>query len=332
MLQITFKSVGQGDSILIEWKDEHGAEHVGIIDCNLVEKKRNPVLEHIKKKGYTEIDFLVLSHPHSDHFSGFLSLIEYCEANGIGLGTFYHSCHQVPEYLKAACESTTSEKEIYDLLAKIMELFRNGKMDKQKLYYNKHATIDLPNSIKIKCLSPSEWELDKYISGTKYWYNDEEGDSNPKANLLSSMFKIYCEDEDWYILLTADADKHSFYRLDKKHPSEFLGKLVLAQCPHHGSEFNCSKAFWEKKSNSDGCFVVFSVGKNKHGHPNQKTRDVFINNGYQLRYTTDLAKLLTQSKEAKMASGLLNPFSSLVIENKDVVFKIEKGGLLTEIS
>ena len=33
-MKITFKDVGQGDSILLEWIDDEGVNKLGIIDCS----------------------------------------------------------------------------------------------------------------------------------------------------------------------------------------------------------------------------------------------------------------------------------------------------------
>ena len=81
MINVNFKNVGQGDSIIIEWKRD-SLSKIGIIDCNLMGNK-NPTLEHIISSNYSEIDFIILSHPHYDHFSGLVQILEYCELNKI---------------------------------------------------------------------------------------------------------------------------------------------------------------------------------------------------------------------------------------------------------
>ncbi len=326
MLRITFKAVGQGDSILLEWQDEEGQNHIGVIDCNLVNSGRNPVLEHIKRQNYSKIDFLILSHPHSDHFSGFSSLLDYCEKEAIKVEVFFHSCHLVPDYLKAACTSITSQREAGMLFQKIMRLFKEGKLDKRILDQSGYPFLELPNRLKIKCLSPSERERDDYVSTKKYFYNEEEKDNNPKANFLSSLLKIYQEGEEWYILLTADSEASTFQRLDKKNGDEFTGELLLAQCPHHGAKLNCKRPFWMKKRKSKACFAVFSVGENSYGHPDQWTKDTFIDNDYSLRYTSDLSKL-NRSKTADNNRMQLSPFSVPILPEKDLLFELDNGAI-----
>ena len=91
-LKVTFKDVGQGDSIIIEWR-KNSKSYVGIIDCNLKTNNRNPILEHIKILSTKEISFIILSHPHYDHFSGFEDLFNYCEKNKIIIKNFIHTAH-----------------------------------------------------------------------------------------------------------------------------------------------------------------------------------------------------------------------------------------------
>ena len=55
-MKITYKDVGQGDSIILEW-EKNEEKKIGIIDCNR-KGKRNPVLEHIVSGEYREIEFL----------------------------------------------------------------------------------------------------------------------------------------------------------------------------------------------------------------------------------------------------------------------------------
>ena len=69
MLTITFKNVGQGDTIILEWQNDQGKNEIGIIDCHLKNGKSNLAIEHILEGGYRKISFMILTHPHADHLS-----------------------------------------------------------------------------------------------------------------------------------------------------------------------------------------------------------------------------------------------------------------------
>ena len=106
---VNFKNVGQGDSIIIEWDDK-----IGIIDCNIY-KDSNPVLEYISQKDIEEIEFIILSHFHFDHFSGFPKLFDYCRDNKIKIKYFFHT---IADYVL----------QIYDRIL-VTKKIENGAMD-----------------------------------------------------------------------------------------------------------------------------------------------------------------------------------------------------------
>ena len=59
MTKITFKNVGQGDSIIIEWSNDKNEKKIGIIDCKKNDSN-NPILKHIQDFNIEEIDFIYL--------------------------------------------------------------------------------------------------------------------------------------------------------------------------------------------------------------------------------------------------------------------------------
>ncbi len=329
-MYVTFKNVGQGDSIVLEWQKESGQRGIGIVDCNLHNSK-NPTLLYIQKAAYTSIDFIVLSHPHHDHFSGMLALIEYCEAQQIPIGCFYHTCQQHPDYFKAAYKSIALRKELISLFQKVQLLFRKGKIRKQSLNQFSEPIL-LEKEVAMKCLSPSEREYDDFISSENYKYNEEETGNVPKANKLSTLLKI--EGQGWYILLTSDAEKSTFNRLAKQHKEEFDSNLLLAQSPHHGAWSNHWDTFWKQRKKKDGAFAVISVGTNQYKHPSQKTVDSFINHQYQLRYTDAVGPLrkFERSPVARKNAIALDTFSSVGSDyGRDVAFELRDGNV-SEIS
>ena len=86
-MELTFKDVGQGDSIFIKWEDKDCLK-VGIVDCNKYCGK-NPILEELKSitKKFL-IEFVVISHGHTDHYSGVFELLEYCQNQSIEIKNF----------------------------------------------------------------------------------------------------------------------------------------------------------------------------------------------------------------------------------------------------
>ena len=326
-MRITFKNVGQGDSIILEWQKESGENGIGIIDCNL-HNNTNPILLHVQKAAYTRIDFIVLSHPHYDHFSGMLELVEYCETHQVAIGYFYHTCRQHPEYIRAACKSVTISKELVQLFQRIQVLFKKGRIGKQSLDQFTPPIL-LQKGVTLKCLSPSEREYDDFISSENYKYSEEYQANVPKANRLSTLLKI--QGLDWYALLTSDTEISSFKRLVNQHKEEFDGTLLLAQSPHHGAWSNHWDEFWKQRKKIDGAFAIISVGKNQYQHPSQKTVDSFIKHQYRLRYTGAIGPLRKgeHSREVQKNTIALDTFSSVVSDHgKDVVLEVDGSSIL----
>jgi competence protein ComEC len=93
LLRVTFFSIGQGDSILIETPDQKtilidgGGAAVGHDDPGA-----RAILPMLRARGITSIDLMVLSHPHPDHFGGLASVAEEVEVRA-----FWHNGGYAPD-------------------------------------------------------------------------------------------------------------------------------------------------------------------------------------------------------------------------------------------
>ncbi len=283
MFQLTFKNVGQGDSIILEW-ESNKTRKIGLIDCNLF-NNQNPVLDHIIKESYNTIEFLILSHPHIDHFSGFLQLIEYCATHSIRMKHFIHTCGQVPSYIQAASKSVVAERELQRLFECLHQCeqkwgLKVGHMDGNV----PNPTITLNKELLMRVLSPTQYEFDNYVSGAFYPYSEEESLDNPKANWLSLILKIECAK--WILLLTSDADKRSLIRIDKHEAEELDKPLIIGQIPHHGAFGNHNNTFWKKRKRIKKTAMIVSSGPNSYGHPSIEVLYFFVKNGYRVYSTS----------------------------------------------
>ncbi|MTI88479.1 MAG: DNA internalization-related competence protein ComEC/Rec2 [Balneolaceae bacterium] len=87
-LTITFFDVGQGDSALLKTPS---GKHV-LIDAGVWSPTYNSgksvIIPHLRESGISNLDAVVLSHPHSDHIGGILDLI-----SEVSIDTIYNSGH-----------------------------------------------------------------------------------------------------------------------------------------------------------------------------------------------------------------------------------------------
>lgn len=304
MVKITFKNVGQGDSIILEWNSNEIIKF-GIIDCNLFQNS-NPVLDHLIAQDVKEIEFIILSHPHLDHFSGFFEFLTYCRNNNILIKKFLHTSLVTPDYLKIASRSIVAEKKLLRLFNLLKEMRQNEELNVYSIDANPDIKIPLDDEFILEILAPSAIEIDKYVEGVQYPFDEEEGPNNPNANWLATVLKIY--NDNFSVILTSDVESSVLTRLGKrKYLRLGKDKIALAQIPHHGSKGNLNKTFWRMRKRNKITPVVISVGNNGYDHPSDDVLDFFNRlSNYQIERTDDIE---ISSKKVKKISAILNMVS-----------------------
>jgi competence protein ComEC len=333
MVKLTFKNVGQGDSIILEW-NSNGSEKIALIDCNLYTLS-NPALDHVKayvkRTGNSEIEFCILSHPHTDHFSGFVELLEHCRESGVVIKRFLHTSMVTPDYLKSATRSIEAEEELFKLFSLLKDMRNNGLLDLYAIDDNPDVIIPLATGYSMQVLSPSSIETDKYIKGVKFPFDEEESTSNPNANWLSTVLKIY--NDQAYLLLTSDAESTVLTRIGKNKTGRISnGRLAMTQVPHHGSRLNLNKTFWRMRSRTHVTPTIISVGKNGYGHPSGEVISFFDNiTNYAIKSTEKKAPVV---EEVQLKSSMMDMISqeaddSEVDQNKGDVVLIFDGEVCT---
>jgi beta-lactamase superfamily II metal-dependent hydrolase len=295
-VQITFKYVGQGDSIIIEWL-ENEVRHFGIVDCKSHNGKI-PTLDFLLQNRINVIDFVILSHPHHDHYSGFKGLIKGCLNNDIHIKRISHTAAVQTDYLKGASYSAALTNELME----VFSLFRYLRDNKHTVigYVSGGYHVNLPlGNYRLSFLAPRSEHYDKFsekVNYASFKIDDEENGDNSDANLLSTIIKI--EKDDNFILLTSDSTRYVIKNLGIKHFYELSGTLVAGQIPHHGARGNHVREFWKKLKRIKPCPIVVSFGPNIYNHPNEKVIEDFkklnfeINTTGKINTSTEISKAL----------------------------------------
>lgn len=298
---LSFKYVGQGDSILLEWHNS-GKIILGIIDCNKQPKGNNPVLSYVKSLvGDIVVEFIVLSHPHEDHFSGLKELLDYFDKSGITVNHFLHTCASVKNYLRGI-DSLYDKTLLNKIFNKASEMYDLGKVKIYGPVNDITKEIELIEGIKLKFLYPTSRYYSLYNS--KAHKNDTTLNNNPNANYLSTVIKIYTDK--WFLLLTSDCVAEVYEELLKSKDS-FSGNFSIGQVSHHGSKHNFTANFWKVFKNLyNGNAAVISSGVNDYGHPDPKVIGALEKIGYLVLKT--FAIIASTSK----MSNDLDLFSELV--------------------
>lgn len=295
-MKIIFKDVGQGDSIIIELNRNDGY-NLGIIDCKKY-NGTNPVLQYLMENNVKSILFVILSHPHKDHYSGLLELLDFCEKEDISIKYFAHTANVNPVYFRWF-EVDNNATLLAKIIIKSIELLDN-KLIKHIGYSYKDWSLSLGSDSDMISLSPSDEELRRYYKQVKLYKNISPKKCSEAANLLSTVLKITHKNS--YILLTSDAEKTTFERLHTTCMDDYLnGKLTLCQIPHHGSLKNHYAHFWNDLNRSVNCPAVVSVGEHgSYNHPEIQVVESFEQMNYKVHSTNHvngMADFMLQIKE-----------------------------------
>ena len=92
---VHFIDVGQGDSVLV-----HSAEHAVLIDAGPVAATQN-VVRHIENLGISVLDYVVATHPHSDHIGGLIGVLDRFEVRELWMPDVLHDTATFENFLDA---------------------------------------------------------------------------------------------------------------------------------------------------------------------------------------------------------------------------------------
>jgi competence protein ComEC len=144
-MTVSFLDVGQADSIFVELPNQETL----LIDAGNPDDG-NPIVKYIKDKGYTKIDYLVGTHPHSDHVGGMSKVVNSLDISHI--------------YMPKASNNTQTFEEILSVIQD-----KGLKVTTAKAGVN---ILDYDN-LKIKIIAPkgdSYDDLNNYSAVIKLTY------------------------------------------------------------------------------------------------------------------------------------------------------------------
>lgn len=107
-LRVHFLDVDQGDAVFLELPDGKTM----LIDAGTVEEGSR-VIEHISSLGYSKIDYLVASHPHSDHIGGLPAIIKKYDIGEVWAPRVSHTTQSYEAFLDAVSSKNLKIKTVW---------------------------------------------------------------------------------------------------------------------------------------------------------------------------------------------------------------------------
>lgn len=277
LLRVTFLDVHQGDCILIR-----SAEKTIMIDAG--DDNRNAaaryIIPYLKKEGIKRIDQAIITHPHRDHFGGFIDMIKE-----FTFGEFIYSNDS-----EISSEGATTK----------------GQND--ALIYNQLRTLILEKKIKYR--QAQLGELLDWGKGIKaevlYCDTRREEPATPPSdalktnpNEISIVVKATAGAVSY--LFTGDAEKKAETDMLALHGKKLQSTVLKSG--HHGSKTSSMHAFMDVVLPSYG---VISAGKgNSFGHPTQAVLDIYAYQKMNV-FRTDLDGHIESFTDGKSVTFVTN--------------------------
>jgi competence protein ComEC len=260
VLRVTFLSVGQGDSILIEAPNGSKMLVDGGGKLQFSSSSFDPgkevVVPYLLRQGIRSLDLVVNSHPHEDHLGGLLAVLENLKVKAVAAPPLRH-----PTPLWLRWEALIREKGVPCYLIRAGDLL---KIDPDLEIVVLHPPLSL-------------------LKGTA-------SDLNNNSLVLHLSYGRVS------FLLPGDLEREGITFLTglcSENPS--LRKMLQAtvlKAPHHGSSTSFTPEF---AAVVNPRFVVISVGSNPFGHPAPETVNFWRERGVQLLRTDEAGAVIFET-------------------------------------
>lgn len=229
-LQMHVIDVWQGDSILLVTPSGKTL----LVDAGEADYGSR-IFSYLKKQGVTSLDAVVLTHPHSDHLGGLLTILKKMK-----VGVVY--------------DSTSYYTQTYK---KYIEIIKEKNIPMKSAV--KGDTIDLDPQVRIRVMSP--------VSVRKYQGRPQSlSPDRVRSEINNRSIVLRVEYGSTSTVLSADAETDVEAIMVSQGEAK---KCDLLKVGHHGSRTSSSKTYLKKLKPAT---ALISVGKgNSFNHPHEIT-------------------------------------------------------------
>ncbi len=249
-VRVTFLDVHQGDCIIIR----NGAKTI-MIDAgdDKLDAAQRYIIPFLKKEGIKKIDQAIITHPHRDHFGGFIDLVK-----DFKIGEFVYSNDSDISSEGKKVTRGSGDAIAYNNMKQLI-LSKGIPYRKAKL----GEMLDWGTGVKAEVVSCDNPKLARALSnGTT-----RAGEVNP--NEISVVVKMTYGKVSY--MFTGDAEKKAETEMVERYGKKLA--CTVLKSGHHGSKTSSNHNFMDTIQPKYG---VIQVGKgNSFGHPTKQTLDIY---------------------------------------------------------
>lgn len=254
-----FVDVGQGDCAHLK----AGGKNI-IFDSGGSEKKdvgKETLAPYFLGNGVSTIDLAVISHLHTDHYAGLLTLKDAVKIKKLMLSAAYYS--------------------------NVNEISKETGVPPDDIFFVKAGDTVSIGGVTLRVLAPARAESDEYKEML-----ENSDDENSLCLIVKAEYKGKSA------LFTGDIDSEYEKELTELYGDNKTLKTDILKAAHHGSKYSSCDEFLSAVS-SEIC--VIQVGKNLYGHPTPEAIERMENAGSAIfRNDTDGAVLVKFGKKLKV--------------------------------
>jgi hypothetical protein len=268
-LEVHILGAGKGESIVIKLPNGQW----GVVDCyasSAADPDSNPTRAFLKSRGVEQLEFLCLTHPHDDHFSGMSTLIDEFQPR-----EFWRPSCLAPELVRLLAKYyairgieegeeslTASARELVRIYSKVRTNVLEGRLKVQR-GVARMTVYPVParqtGEFQIDCLAPSGTEIEVF-EGAILGCLDERSRivsrlTRSHHNRISLVLRlVYGQTR---VLLCGDLEREGWEVLREDFGTETLTASAV-KVGHHGSPNGYCDGLWRSLASNGRPVAVFA--------------------------------------------------------------------------
>jgi len=326
-LKLHVLSCGHGDTLLLQMPKKKWA----LIDCHLPGiSARERFFQYANSLGIKTLDYVVLTHPDSDHYQGMRQILEYFSSNGRELG-FFCTAGSSPSHVTKLLESRgvldADVKEYAALIRTVIRLHA-GSLLKRHALHDQTATIRISGSkgFSIVAVGPEYNRLAVAEDAALAEISNASLSVNECSIVLVVQLVSAFVSRRMFLPgdMEGDGLSKALTRWDT-HPDNVdrSRDFDVVKAPHHGSINGHDVALADRIARKNKSVLVISCGTS-YNLPSKSVISDYLDRGWQV-YCTSPRQSATRPKNALQVTQGGNRLRQPTVTTETYDLKVSAG-------